>query len=54
MFLSKILYETTNSGYPILINTSLNARGKPIINSVSDYRKEIKNDLLHSCHTLSY
>lgn len=43
MFLSKVLYETTNSGYPILINTSLNARGKPIVNSATDYEKEIKS-----------
>ena len=42
MFLSEILDITTKNGYPILINTSLNARGKPIVNSVFDYEKEIK------------
>ena len=41
-FLAKILEITTNQGHPILINTSLNARGKPIVNSVEDFRNEIK------------
>ena len=41
-FLAKILEITTNQGHPILINTSLNARGKPIVNSVEDFRNEIR------------
>ena len=42
-FLSKILEITTKQGYPILINTSLNARGKPIVNTVDDLKNEIKD-----------
>ena len=41
-FLSKILEITTKQGFPILINTSLNARGKPMVNNVDDYKNEIK------------
>lgn len=41
MFLSEILEITTKQGYPILINTSLNAKGKPIVNSIEDYKKEL-------------
>ena len=41
-FLSKILEITTKQGFPILINTSLNARGKPMVNNVNDFRNEIK------------
>ena len=52
MFLSAILEKTTKAGYPILINTSLNARGLPIVNSVVDYTREIKNDILHGSDSL--
>ncbi len=32
----KILEITRQQGYPILINTSLNAKGKPIVNTLDD------------------
>ena len=41
-FLAKILEITSKQGFPILINTSLNARGKPIVNTVDDFKNEIK------------
>jgi predicted NodU family carbamoyl transferase len=41
-FLTNILQHTTSKGEPILINTSLNAKGKPIVNSVEDFRNEVK------------
>jgi len=41
-FLAKILEITTRQGFPILINTSLNAAGKPMVNSVDDFKNEIK------------
>ena len=41
-FLAKILDYTTKLGHPVLINTSLNARGKPIVNTVDDFHNEIK------------
>ena len=40
-FLNKILEITTSKGEPILINTSLNAKGKPIVNSVEDFKNEV-------------
>ena len=40
-FLNKILEITTSKGAPILINTSLNAKGKPIVNSVEDFKNEV-------------
>ena len=42
--LSKILELTTKAGFPILINTSLNAKGKPIVNSVEDYKNEMDDN----------
>ena len=41
-FLAKILDFTTKLGHPILINTSLNAKGKPIVNTVEHFKNEIK------------
>ena len=41
-FLGKILEITTAHNHPILINTSLNVKGKPIVNSVDDFRNEMK------------
>ena len=41
-FLGKILEITTAQGHPILINTSLNTKGKPIVNTVEDFKNEIK------------
>ena len=35
-FLYKVLEITRQYGYPILINTSLNAKGKPIVNKKED------------------
>src|SRR5210317_1260485 len=35
-YLWKVLEKTRQYGYPILINTSLNAKGKPIVNTVED------------------
>lgn len=40
-WLTEVLKVTTENGHPILINTSLNARGKPIVNTHSDFTKEI-------------
>ena len=42
-WLAEVLRITTESGKPILINTSLNVKGKPIVNTYEDYEKEIKN-----------
>ena len=41
-FLYKVLEITRQYGYPILINTSLNAKGKPIVN-----KKEDLNEIQH-------
>ena len=41
-FLGKILEITTAHNHPILINTSLNVKGKPIVNSVEDYQNEVQ------------
>ena len=41
-FLGKILETTTAHNHPILINTSLNVKGKPIVNSVDDFKNEMK------------
>ena len=41
-FLGKILEITTAHNHPILINTSLNVKGKPIVNSVDDFKNEMK------------
>ena len=35
-YLYKVLEITRQYGYPILINTSLNAKGKPIVNKKED------------------
>ena len=35
-YLYKVLEITRQYGYPILINTSLNAKGKPMINKKED------------------
>jgi len=40
-YLSRVLELTRAQGYPILLNTSLNAKGKPIVNTVDDL-KEIR------------
>ena len=45
--LAEILKITTKAGYPILINTSLNARGKPIVNTVEDFNNELANNGSH-------
>ena len=45
--LAKILEITTKAGYPILINTSLNAKGKPIVNTVKDFNNEMANNGSH-------
>ena len=45
--LAEILKITTKAGYPILINTSLNARGKPIVNTVEDFNNEVANNGRH-------
>ncbi len=42
-WLTEVLKRTTENGHPILINTSLNIKGKPIVNTQKDYEKEIKN-----------
>ena len=42
-WLTEVLKRTTENGHPILINTSLNIRGKPIVNTQEDYEKEIKD-----------
>ena len=35
-YIWKVLEYTRQYGWPVLINTSLNARGKPIVNSLQD------------------
>jgi len=40
-YLWKVLEITRQYGYPILINTSLNKKGKPIVNTVEDFKTEI-------------
>ena len=35
----KILEITRQQGFPILINTSLNAKGKPIVNTMDDLKE---------------
>ena len=40
-FLARILEITSNQGQPILINTSLNTKGKPIVNTVEDFKNEV-------------
>jgi carbamoyltransferase len=40
-YLWKVLEKTRQYGYPILINTSLNAKGKPIVNTVDDFKREV-------------
>jgi len=41
-YLWKVLEKTRQYGYPILINTSLNAKGKPIVNTVEDFKREVQ------------
>jgi carbamoyltransferase len=41
-FLNRVLELTRQKGYPILINTSLNAKGKPIVNTVEDFKREVQ------------
>ena len=41
-YLWKVLEKTRQYGYPILINTSLNAKGKPIVNSLDDFKREVR------------
>lgn len=41
-YLWKVLEKTRQHGYPILINTSLNAKGKPIVNTVDDFKREVR------------
>jgi len=41
-YLWKVLEKTRQYGYPILINTSLNAKGKPIVNTVDDFKREVQ------------
>ena len=38
-YLSRVLELTRELGYPILLNTSLNAKGKPIVNTVDDLKE---------------
>ena len=42
-YLWKILEITRQHGYPILINTSLNAKGRPIVNTMEDMNEIIPN-----------
>ena len=42
-YLWKILEITRQDGYPILINTSLNAKGRPIVNTMEDMNEIIPN-----------
>ena len=47
-YLWKILEITRQQGYPILINTSLNAKGKPIVNTVDDLKEiQLHNELCY-------
>ena len=39
IFLWRILTLTSKWGFPLLINTSLNAKGKPIVNTLEDLRE---------------
>ena len=48
-WLTEVLKRTTENGHPILINTSLNVKGKPIVNTQKDYEKEIKNVFENIC-----
>jgi carbamoyltransferase len=41
-YLWKVLEKTRQYGYPILINTSLNTKGKPIVNTVEDFKREVQ------------
>jgi predicted NodU family carbamoyl transferase len=45
-YLWKVLEKTRQYGYPILINTSLNAKGKPIVNTVDDFEREVSSTQL--------
>jgi carbamoyltransferase len=38
-YLSRVLELTREQGYPILLNTSLNAKGKPIVNTMDDLKE---------------
>ena len=40
-YLNRVIQLTKNKGYPILINTSLNAKGKPIVNTIEELKNEI-------------
>jgi len=40
-YLNRVIQLTKGKGYPILINTSLNAKGKPIVNTIEDLKNEI-------------
>ena len=47
--LSEILKKTTKKDQPVLINTSANARGKPIVNTREDFYNEMDDyrDYVH-------
>ena len=42
-WLYEVLKITTTNGHPILVNTSLNLKGSPIVNNLEDLQEVIKN-----------
>ena len=44
-WLTQVLKRTTENGHPVLINTSLNVKGKPIVNTYDNLKKEIMGEL---------
>ena len=44
-WLTQVLKKTTENGHPVLINTSLNVKGKPIVNTYDNLKKEIMGEL---------
>jgi carbamoyltransferase len=48
LFLWRILEQCKNNGHSILINTSLNGKGKPIVNTVDDLKEiQLYNELCY-------
>ena len=48
VFLWRILNQCKNHGHSILINTSLNGKGKPIVNTVDDLKEvQLYNELCY-------